>query len=302
MNSIKTNISTLDTRFPRQGRIGLFECIAVLALVLFCNGIHTASAVDFNAYSVYGFVWDGSEFETEVDGTGKTWYVQEVGGLRDHDAGLATDDCNYYAENTACGNTDHKPGSEAYPQHWHVFRTNWSSDFGNPTQDWGTIPPISRKEAAKFWSVLIMNEGVVGGTPAKYHHEGTDYNDVDVDGMVSLPSDASFHYNCHGYAFDEDGLSNFKLLLGDSSNGAQNILDEYYTNFTAGAQSMEKDLMFLGTHTNFIENDWGGNNCKAKTISFKYRCSQIFTFMYNSPGRTHNQTFFGTTPEYWTRD
>lgn len=65
---------------------------------------------------------------------------------------------------------------------------------------------------------------------------------------------------------------------------------------------MEEDIMFMGAHTNFINDDLGGANCKAELISFKYRCSQIFTFTYNSPGRTHNQTFFGSTPEYWTRD
>lgn len=194
----------------------------MLVLLLLCNSVQTASAIDFNAYSVYGFVWDGSEFETEVIG-GKTWYVQESGGLRDHDAGLATDDCNLYPQDTPCGNPAHKPGSEDYPLHIHVFRTNWSSDFGNPTQTWSGVPSICRKEAAKFWSVLIMNEGVDPGTPTKYHHEGTDYKDADVDGKVCAPADASFHYNCHGYAFDEDGLTNFKLLLGDNDDGAQNI-------------------------------------------------------------------------------
>jgi len=110
-------------------------------------------------------------------------------------------------------------------------------------------------------------------------------------------------YNCHGYAFTKDGLSQYQLLINDYSDGAGKVLDEHYEEFDPGTEPMYEDIMHMDSHTNFVQFDKGAAcDYRADQIRFKFRCSQLFSFDYDSPGRDHDDTWHGNSPEYYSRN
>jgi hypothetical protein len=286
-----------ERRFVIMKKINIFSIkvllpLFLLVMTLLLSFYTKTSASDFNAFTVYGFRFAGGSLQTYESG-GVTYFIIDEGGLRDKDPGDG-DDCNTYNEGENCGNSSHKPGSQSYPEHLHVSRSDW------PTQNWSNYPAISQYESDEFWDVLISNGGV--DYLNRHHPWGTGFTDNGVTWIMSYFGgvNSDFHYNCHGYAFDKDGLSNFQLLLGDYGDGAQNILDAYYSEFVPETESMQSTIMFMGGHSNYIETETA--NCRAKVINFKYRSSQSFSFIYDDSGRDSDQEFFGSEPEYWKKN
>lgn len=249
-------------------------------------------------YTVWGF-------RKNEDGTwatysdGSRWvYIVDDGRLWQLDPSDPDDDCDYFHAGQNCGVPSHKPGTVDWMEHWHVKRSGW------PTRGHPGPPPleaaeITQDECAANYCVWVHCMGV---GPEGYHEAGC-YAPYDTDTVRAWgTSGADFNYNCHGYAFDKDGLSQFKLLINDSTSGAGRVIAAYYDQFQPGSESMAGDIMFLSYHTNYIEEDSGaGCGFKAKKVLFKQRTSQPFSFYYGGAGRPHNRTWHMWTPYYFKR-
>jgi len=267
--------------------IRLVSLMCILPFILFYSEKSFGTTSD---YIVNGFRYTGGSWDKVWNPLKSRWeYIVDEGRLFDKVPSDPDDDVDYFASGENCGDVNHKAGASGWMEHWHVKRSNW------PTEGTITTPSITRGENEKNWEVRIIYDGEWGGAS---HPDGG----LDDDGSDKADANntADFHYNSHGYAFDKDGLSQFKLILGGGSTGAGKVIDEHYDSFTAGSESMDDVIMYLGDHTNYISDDWSMDYC-AKELKFKKRSSQVFTFEYDSPGREHNQDFFGDDPDYYKR-
>jgi len=259
-----------------------------ISFCFFCCGTSFGTTSD---YIVKGFRDTSGSWAKVWNPLKSRWeYIVDDGRLFDLDPNDSDDDVDYFVSGENCGDPNHEAGASGWIEHWHVKRSDW------PTEETLAVPSIIRSENEKMWNVRIIYDGYWNGA---YHPDGgLDDNGAD---KTDANNPADFHYNSHGYAFDKDGLSQFKLIIGGGNPGAGKIINEYYDAFTAGTESMAGDIMYLGDHTNYIVDDWNMDYC-AKELKFKKRSSQVFTFEYDSPGREHNQNFFGDDPDYYERN
>jgi hypothetical protein len=238
-------------------------------------------------YSIYGLRYEANEWKWfNCPAHGAEWYVDE-GKLFDLAAGAPNDDVNYYDVSQNCGTAAHKPGTADWGRHWHVYRSDY------PTSLSGSYKQITKDEATKYYYGRIVGEGYWNSKycPTKYPSSESATKTTDTN-------DADFKYNCHGYAFDKIGLSDFKLLWDDNASGAGKVVDGKCLAITPSIDGLDNRLMYMGTHSNWVKDDYA---CKPKTIQFKLRDSQVFKFTYSSPGRTVYQQWNGSDPAYYKK-
>ncbi len=137
--------------------------------------------------------------------------------------------------------------------------------------------------------------------PEAYHPDGG-YAASETGETRSESYVADFRYNCHGYAFAKDGLSQYQLLINDGTGGAGQVLYAHYDEFTATGASIAGALMYMGSHTNFVQYDYGAAcNYRAAQIRFKFRCSQLFVFDYAPMGRNPYDPWDDMSPTYYRK-
>ena len=64
--------------------------------------------------------------------------------------------------------------------------------------------------------------------------------------------------------------------------------------------SIDGDIMYLpGNHMNYISDAKTDGCYNVLELKFKCRCSRIYTYGYDEPGRTGDDAWDGTDPEYY---
>jgi len=249
------------------------------------------------SYGVGGLRKEGGTFK---QWTGTDLYIVDVGLIWDLPDTNPSDEIDYYEHTMSdadyCDNASHKAGGEKF-DHWHV-----ESGVGFPTTGIpGSVALITSEECNEYYNARFLYDGLKDG------------NNMSVDGVNTVPglddgqdansSDNSpnLTYNCHGYAFDKDGKSQYKLLINDA-NGAGVILNPdngVYEEVEFGTECVDNDIMSMPTHTNFIQDAKNNGCCNILQLKFKFRCSGIYTYDYNEPGRDGDQLWDGKTPKYY---
>ncbi|HUT31568.1 MAG TPA: hypothetical protein VMX13_17390 [Sedimentisphaerales bacterium] len=159
---------------------------------------------------VTGLRSSGGIYQT-VNISGTDYYIADQGALVDYATSDPNDDVEWYNDDTwceECDSGDHIPGfSSICPAHAHIVRSSF------PTSASGTLEPISQDECEEYWKAICLNSGTKDGKQlALYLPSFPGYlypmaaktdNEDDNDEYGS----ADLGYNCHGYAFSEDGLA-----------------------------------------------------------------------------------------------
>jgi len=240
---------------------------------------------------------------------GATHYLWECGLLFDLASGNPSDDIEWYDNTNNCGNTNHKPGSEDYPVHYHIIRTVGTN--GWPTSTAGGLPAIKAIECSELWADVCLNKGLRGGetidrwTGTEWQAAETDF--YDEEDSRSESGNANMYYNCYGYVFNQDGLTNFKLWFADGATGVEKMFTEdagLYEEATHGTDDLNGDIMYMGGstgHANYIDDALSGCCMNVMKLKFKYRHSQTFTYEYDDPGRYDSNDFYDGDPEYYQR-
>jgi len=273
--------------------------LVVLGMILLGCASHCfASSGDH--IEVHGLVWSGGTWQKIWVPTKGWCYKFEVGKLRDLSTDTPGDDVEWYDDSNWCDECDagdHVPGGSGIcPEHAHILRGDFpTSSLGGPT--------ITQGESEEFWEAVCLNEAVKSALELARQTGPSSYEIVDPltdDEDDNAPyGSADIHYNCHGYAFDEDGHSDLCLWFGDGADGAGVVLGDdalLYEQATCGDDSFH--IMYMGNHTNYVWNTTGWPCPQAKEIGFKYRHSQMFEYEYDF-GRDCDEQFYGEDPEYY---
>lgn len=256
----------------------------------------------------FGFSYYVLGLEETTPGNYAQWpnnmYKVNKGYIFDYIDSNPNDECDYYTHDMSdkdyCGST-HKAGGNKF-NHWHV-----EGGVSFPTTEVSPDPEIKSIESQVFWDAYILDAGYYNGermSPDGSAYYGGLADSQDSDSASGSPD---LTYNCHGYAFNQDGKSDYKLLINDGATGAGVIVNPangVYTQVThpGGDTSLLEDIMYMGTHTNFISDcyDEGESTChNVLQLKFKYRCSRIYTYNYDAPGRIGDDTFGGSSPTYY---
>lgn len=271
--------------------------VAVATILFGCAQI----SFGLENYAVYGL-------KETTPGNYDQWpndmYKVDIGCIFDYIDSDPVDECNYYtftmSDADYCGST-HKAGGNKF-NHWHV-----EAGVSFPTSTYDSKPEIKPIENQVFWDAYILEAGYYNGE--QMSNKGTSpYGGLnDSQNSDSASGSPDLTHNCHGYAFNQDGKSAYKLLINDGSTGAGVIVNPangVYTEVThpGGDTSLYEDIMYMGTHTNFISDcyDIGESTChNVLQLKFKYRCSRIYTYNYDAPGRIGDDTFGSSSPKYY---
>ena len=271
-------------------------------LVLMIAGAGAASrpascaVIDRGVFRIFGLRKEAGQWVTEPGPPGITFFVVDVGWLREHRDGdtlLEGHEARPYRWNENCGVIEHRPGGNGM-SHVHV-----ESGLDYPTQTWELWPwAVTQEEALKFWDVYIGQNGY-DETEDAYHPMGGLSDGASFIGKSGSPN---FYSNCYGYAFKKM-LGAYEMLIDDGPYGAGVVLANECHPIAPALTNPCGTVMYVEGHANYVQAVLP-NECSAyiATLLFKYRDSQVFNFSYGEKGRIYSKKWQGETPMYYAKN